>query len=56
MLLIGVDVGGTFTDCVFFDKQTGDIAVTKVPSTPGNEEQGAMLGLEAFGIDLSNDL
>src|SRR5689334_12470049 len=33
-LLVGVDVGGTFTDLVAFDPATGELRVVKVPSTP----------------------
>src|SRR5689334_1041182 len=33
-LLIGVDVGGTFTDLVAFDPADGSLRVVKVPSTP----------------------
>lgn len=31
---IGVDVGGTFTDLIFFDEQTGRVTVGKGPSYP----------------------
>ena len=31
---IGVDVGGTFTDLIFFDGETGQITVGKGPSNP----------------------
>src|SRR4051794_15045370 len=33
-LLVGVDVGGTFTDLVAFDPASGALKVVKVPSTP----------------------
>ena len=33
-LLIGVDVGGTFTDLVAFDPTTAKLSVLKLPSTP----------------------
>jgi N-methylhydantoinase A/oxoprolinase/acetone carboxylase beta subunit len=29
-----VDTGGTFSDFVFFSEDTGEITITKVPSTP----------------------
>ncbi|MBL8385363.1 MAG: hydantoinase/oxoprolinase family protein [Burkholderiales bacterium] len=37
--LVGVDIGGTFTDCVVLD-QDGGITATKAPSTPGNFADG----------------
>jgi N-methylhydantoinase A len=39
--LVGVDIGGTFTDCVVLDKQ-GNITATKSPSTPGNFAEGML--------------
>ena len=33
--IIGVDVGGTFTDLVLLDPATGGVRLAKVPSTPG---------------------
>ena len=32
--VIGVDVGGTFTDVFFLDEANHSIAIAKVPSTP----------------------
>src|SRR5262245_7045622 len=37
MFLIGVDVGGTFTDLTAIDETTGRVAVTKVPSARQRE-------------------
>jgi Hydantoinase/oxoprolinase N-terminal region len=34
MKVIGVDVGGTFTDLIFSDLDTGAMAIHKVPTTP----------------------
>ena len=31
---IGVDVGGTFTDLIFLDEETGEVSVGKGPSRP----------------------
>src|ERR1700747_2042435 len=44
-LRIGVDTGGTFTDVVAFDQVTGELTVTKTPSTPADPAQGFMAGL-----------
>jgi N-methylhydantoinase A len=43
---IGIDTGGTFTDVVAFDESTGELTVTKTPSTPADPAQGFMAGLE----------
>ena len=43
---IGIDTGGTFTDVVAFDETTGELTVTKTPSTPADPAQGFMAGLE----------
>src|SRR5215475_5600208 len=42
---IGVDIGGTFTDVVLVDEQTGHIGVAKVSTTPGDVTQGVIDGL-----------
>lgn len=34
MRLIGVDVGGTFTDLVYADTEAGKTAVHKISTTP----------------------
>jgi N-methylhydantoinase A len=43
---IGIDTGGTFTDVVAFDETTGELTVTKTPSTPADPAQGFMAGLQ----------
>jgi N-methylhydantoinase A len=42
---LGVDVGGTHTDLVLLDTQTGDLVVEKVASTPKNPALGVLDGL-----------
>jgi N-methylhydantoinase A len=44
-LRVGIDTGGTFTDLVAFDEETGTLTVTKTPSTPGDPAEGFMTGL-----------
>ena len=34
--VVGVDVGGTFTDFCLFNRATNEVVVHKVPSTPEN--------------------
>ena len=42
---IGIDVGGTFTDLVFYDEDSAATRVTKVPTTPASPERGALAAL-----------
>ena len=43
---IGIDTGGTFTDVVALDEDTGEMVTTKTPSTPGNPADGFMAGID----------
>jgi N-methylhydantoinase A len=43
---LGVDIGGTFTDLVFYERATGRLSVGKVPSTPDDPSVGLLAGLE----------
>jgi N-methylhydantoinase A len=48
MKTIGVDVGGTFTDLIFFDPDTGDLGIHKVPTTPDDPSRGVIEGINAI--------
>jgi N-methylhydantoinase A len=50
MFIVGIDVGGTFTDLTAVDSHTGRVVVTKVPSLPRNEAAAVLAGLQALGI------
>jgi len=39
-MMIGVDIGGTFTDTVLFNEETGDYEIFKVSTTPENPATG----------------
>jgi N-methylhydantoinase A len=39
---IGVDIGGTFTDLVYYDDADGSVVVAKVPTTPSHPEKGCI--------------
>ena len=39
---IAIDVGGTFTDLVYYDDASASMRVTKVPTTPASPENGAL--------------
>lgn len=46
---LGIDVGGTFTDVLAFDRSSGAIvSALKVPSTPDNPAQAAMTGVDRY--------
>ena len=47
-LVIGVDVGGTFSDFFLFDEASGTARVGKVPSTRGREADGFAAGIAAL--------
>ncbi|HEY3075832.1 MAG TPA: hydantoinase/oxoprolinase family protein [Burkholderiales bacterium] len=53
--LVGIDIGGTFTDCAIVDR-AGKLLTTKVPSTPPDFARGMMdalgAGADALGISL----
>ena len=52
--IVGVDVGGTFTDLVLFDTETESVQISKFPSTPENQSFGVMSALEAVGASLED--
>jgi N-methylhydantoinase A len=47
--IVGVDVGGTFTDLILFDEATRRFRTAKVPSNRGREAVGLMQGLATIG-------
>src|SRR5437762_11204542 len=51
MFVVGIDVGGTFTDVAAVDGGSGGVVVTKVPSQPNNEAAAVLAGFAALGID-----
>jgi N-methylhydantoinase A/oxoprolinase/acetone carboxylase beta subunit len=46
MRVVGVDIGGTFTDFMLYDTESGSVHVHKVPSTGDRPEQAMVGGLE----------
>ena len=45
---LGVDVGGTFTDLLLFDEDTGNFWRHKTPSTPLDSSEGILNGVKAI--------
>ncbi|MGE3987280.1 hydantoinase/oxoprolinase family protein [Pseudorhodoplanes sp.] len=52
-VVIGVDVGGTFTDLFCLDEKTGTSWIAKVPSTRGREAAGFLAGIRQGTDDIS---
>ena len=49
---LGIDVGGTFTDFVAYDRETKSVRAWKNLSTPQNPADGILAGLQSFdGVD-----
>lgn len=49
---IAIDIGGTFTDYVALDEDTGKLTVAKSSSTPGSFDDGVINCVEESGIPL----
>lgn len=52
--IVGVDVGGTFTDLVRLDVRTGEVRLAKVPSTTDNQAFGVLAALAEAGVGLGD--
>ncbi len=52
---IGIDTGGTFTDVVAVDEDSGAVVTTKTPSTPGDPAEGFLAGIDKVLGLLSSD-
>src|SRR4029434_3099823 len=48
--LVGVDVGGTFTDLVLVEDSTGEVRVAKVPTTVANQAGGVQAALAGVAV------
>jgi N-methylhydantoinase A/oxoprolinase/acetone carboxylase beta subunit len=46
MKRLGVDVGGTFTDLIYVDDESGTVLVHKLPTTPDDPSRGTVQGVE----------
>ncbi len=52
---LGVDVGGTFTDLLLINEETGEMHTAKVPSTPDDSSIGVLNGVERICAESSAD-
>jgi N-methylhydantoinase A/oxoprolinase/acetone carboxylase beta subunit len=46
MKRLGVDVGGTFTDLIYVDDESGQVLVHKLPTTPEDPSRGTVQGIQ----------
>src|SRR5262249_13759950 len=46
--IVGLDIGGTFTDCVMAHQQTGRVVRFKCLTTPDDPSRGALAGLQGL--------
>ena len=51
--IVGIDVGGTFTDLLCLNTENQELLSEKVPSIPGSQWKGVLGALEQLGIDYS---
>lgn len=49
MIRLGIDTGGTFTDLIALDDETGRISTVKVPSTPGSPAEAPLAAIARCG-------
>ena len=50
-VLVGIDVGGTFTDLIAYDRAKATLHTAKVPSLPGEQWRGVLEALAELGVD-----
>src|ERR687895_1955707 len=51
MKRLGADVGGTFTDLIYVDDESGTVLVHKLPTTPEDPSQGTVEGIRQLTAD-----
>ncbi len=56
MKRLGVDVGGTFTDLIFVDDESGKIEIHKLPTTPDDPSRGTIEGVQTLTTSVGVDL
>lgn len=48
---VGIDIGGTFTDLVYFDEGSKAFSIVKVPTTPKKPAEGTSNAIKAAKLD-----
>jgi N-methylhydantoinase A len=49
--LLGIDIGGTFTDLFHIDEGSGKVLISKASSTPGQLSRGLFNAMGAIGVE-----
>ncbi len=49
--LLGIDVGGTFTDLFYLDEATGRVGISKASTTPQDLSVGLFNAMAQFGLE-----
>jgi N-methylhydantoinase A len=52
--ILGIDIGGTFTDVLGVDAETGVLSAAKVPTVAGSLVDGIVSGVEELGLELGD--
>lgn len=52
---VGIDTGGTFTDFVSIDEESGELTITKTSSTPQNRIDGVINSINESAISEKTD-
>jgi len=52
--IVGIDVGGTFTDLIAVDAAGGNVRLAKVPTTPENQAYGVIAALDEAKLALAD--
>jgi len=42
---VTVDTGGTFSDFVYLNEETGELSIAKLPSTPDDPSRAILAGI-----------
>lgn len=51
---VGIDIGGTFTDLVYFDEESKTFSIVKVPTTPKRPAEGALNAVKTGKLDFKD--
>ena len=52
--LVGVDIGGTFTDIVTLDESRNDLRIAKTATTPQDQSVGLIAGLDTLNLSYAD--